>query len=273
MALHWVSACQGRRGSVSSSHWTVLSLQGMRTSPFGLLTLFKLRFPFTNFHIPPPLDQDFSLKASLIKSCFPVSAAFLSLSSRKDLSWVYIPHQRKNAQTGNLLRLHWVAGGVERKRVSLFILSPLVIKIIETGDHLKCYVIIKGLATKFQLTWSGHLGQAVLSDSLCLSSRKSSLLSQQKTCKSGQSLVFSLSVLYESKSLLPGVWQHKGWLAVSDKDLSREVKEKLLQMSFLISKISSCEVWCLKSSPLNGTLWKNCSIKTWLFFIEAIRPL
>ena len=76
MALHWVSACQGRRGSVSSSHWTVLSLQGMRTSPFGLLTLFKLRFPFTNFHIPPPLDQDFSLKASLIKSCFPSFSSF-----------------------------------------------------------------------------------------------------------------------------------------------------------------------------------------------------
>ena len=44
-------------------------------------------------------------------------------------------------------------------------------------------------------------------------------------CRSTQGVVLSLHVPYESKSLLPGVSWHKGWLAVPDRGLSSEVQE------------------------------------------------
>lgn len=39
--------------------------------------------------------------------------------------------------------------------------------------------------------------------------------------------VLSFDVSHESPSLLPGVWQHKNWFAVSDGGLSSKVKESL----------------------------------------------
>ena len=44
-------------------------------------------------------------------------------------------------------------------------------------------------------------------------------------CRSRQGLVHFLYVSCESKSLLLGVWWHKGWLAVRDRGLSSEVEE------------------------------------------------
>jgi len=38
-AFHWLSPCQGR--SLSSFSWTLLSLQGMRAFPAGVLTVFE----------------------------------------------------------------------------------------------------------------------------------------------------------------------------------------------------------------------------------------
>ena len=46
------------------------------------------------------------------------------------------------------------------------------------------------------------------------------------TCTSSQgSVLFFLGVLCEPKSLFFGVWWHKGWLAVPDRDLSSEMEE------------------------------------------------
>ena len=44
-------------------------------------------------------------------------------------------------------------------------------------------------------------------------------------CSSSQCLVLFLGVSCESKSLFLGVWQHKDWLVVPDRSLSREVAE------------------------------------------------
>lgn len=55
--------------------------------------------------------------------------------------------------------------------------------------------------------------------------------------QSGLGAFFRLS--RESRSLLPGVGRHKGWLAGPDKGLSREVEESLLKVPFLIGEVSS----------------------------------
>ena len=44
-------------------------------------------------------------------------------------------------------------------------------------------------------------------------------------CRSSQCSTLSLGVSLESKSLLLGVWQQKGWLAVLDRGLSTEVED------------------------------------------------
>lgn len=66
-------------------------------------------------------------------------------------------------------------------------------------------------------------------------------------------MVLSLCVSYESKSLLPGVSWHKGWLAVPDRDLFSEVKENLLEVSFSVYEISGLQ-GCLRSSSLESAL-------------------
>ncbi|XP_064448745.1 uncharacterized protein LOC135364545 isoform X6 [Mirounga angustirostris] len=49
----------------------------------------------------------------------------------------------------------------------------------------------------------------------------------QLVYRSSQGLVPSLNVSRGPKSPFPGIWQHKVWLAVCDKGLSREVEENL----------------------------------------------
>lgn len=85
---------------------------------------------------------------------------------------------------------------------------------------------------------------------------------RQGVCRSSQGLVLSLEVLCESKSLFPGVWWLKSWLAVSDK-----------VESFWIDEISMLQDGVLKVVISWGALWEDWATKAWLFLIEAIRPL
>lgn len=88
-----------------------------------------------------------------------------------------------------------------------------------------------------------------------------------------QSLVLSfLSMVCESKSLFPGVWQQNDWLAVPDRGLSN--KRVLLRTILLMDKISRLQgLWCLSTSSSESPLWKHCYTKARLFLVEAIRPL
>ena len=53
MAFHWLSPCQERRQDDESFCWDLLSSQGMRAPPSGLLHLFNLGFCllYTNIYI------------------------------------------------------------------------------------------------------------------------------------------------------------------------------------------------------------------------------
>lgn len=63
------------------------------------------------------------------------------------------------------------------------------------------------------------------------------------TCRSTQGVLLSLRVSCESKSLLPGVSWHKGWLAVLDRGLSSEVKENPSEGVFsIILKSPGCKI-------------------------------
>lgn len=48
------------------------------------------------------------------------------------------------------------------------------------------------------------------------------------------------------KSLFPGVWQHKGWLAVPEIGLSSEIKRDFLEVSFPVGEISKIQEMMLK---------------------------
>ena len=87
---------------------------------------------------------------------------------------------------------------------------------------------------------------------------------------------FALSswVSHESRSLFLGVWWHSGWLAVFDRGLSNEIEESSGRVfSERWNLQVAISVWCLRSSFPEGTLWKDCSTKTWLFLIEAVKLL
>lgn len=81
---------------------------------------------------------------------------------------------------------------------------------------------------------------------------------------------FFLSMVCESKSLFPGVWQQNDWLAVPDRGLSN--KRVLLRTILPMDKISRLQgSWCLSTSSSESTLWKHCYMKARLFLVEAIR--
>ena len=61
-----------------------------------------------------------------------------------------------------------------------------------------------------------------------------------------QGLVLFWDVSCEMKSLFPGVWQHKGWLAVPESGLSSEIKWDSLEVSFLVNEISKVQDMMLK---------------------------
>lgn len=69
-------------------------------------------------------------------------------------------------------------------------------------------------------------------------------------------------------SLFPEVWQHKGWLAAPDEDLSTEIKGSFWRH---LSKRWNLQVRCdtLRLSSPWSTLWKDYFTKAWLFLIEA----
>lgn len=87
---------------------------------------------------------------------------------------------------------------------------------------------------------------------------------------------FALSswVSHESRSLFLGVWWHSGWLAVFDRGLSNEIEESSGRVfSERWNLQVAISVWCLRSSFPEGTLWKDCSTKTWLLLTAPVRPL
>lgn len=77
-------------------------------------------------------------------------------------------------------------------------------------------------------------------------------------CRSTQGVVLSLHVSYESKSLLPGVSWHKGWLAVPDRGLSSEVQENPSEGVF--SSICNLQVARVLKVFISG----ECTVKTLL---------
>ena len=79
-------------------------------------------------------------------------------------------------------------------------------------------------------------------------------------CRSGQSSVLSLGMSHESKSLFFGVWWHKGWLAVPDRGLSREVEESSSGGSFPIDEISR-----LQGVMLKVFVARECTMKRLLY--------
>lgn len=103
----------------------------------------------------------------------------------------------------------------------------------------------------------------------CFNFGKSLLPSHQMmNCQSWS--FFFLSMVCESKSLFPGVWQQNDWLAVPDRGLSN--KRVLLWTILPMDKISRLQgSWCLSTSSSESTLWKHCYMKARLFLVEAIR--
>ena len=55
-----------------------------------------------------------------------------------------------------------------------------------------------------------------------------------------------LDVSCEMKSLFPGVWQHKGWLAVLERGLPSGVKRVFLEVFFSMEEISRIQGMMLK---------------------------
>ena len=56
--------------------------------------------------------------------------------------------------------------------------------------------------------------------------------------RSNQGLMLSVDVTYGFKDLFLGVWQHKGWLTVSDRGLSIRVEESVSGHVFSNDEIS-----------------------------------
>lgn len=119
----------------------------------------------------------------------------------------------------NLLKSHVSNTGKDRRESFqiFFIWSPYVIRIIDTEDHLMCYVIIKGwLRTCNRPVWISWESYHQMSSAL--SPRNLYSLGYQIMCRSSQGFVLSLGVSRDSKSQFFGVWHHKDWLAVSDEE-------------------------------------------------------
>lgn len=66
---------------------------------------------------------------------------------------------------------------------------------IDTGDYLKCYVIIQGLATTFQQAWSVYLGKTLSLGVICFSSEKSLLSDHQMISSFSQEFSCFFTVL------------------------------------------------------------------------------
>lgn len=141
------------------------------------------------------------------------------------------------------------------------------------SSHQKCHVITKYLLTNLHQSWSRYLGKAVSSNAIS-NSEKSLLSGHQIVCRSSQGLVLSSGVWSEFKSICFGICCYKGWLAVSDRNLSSEIEEISSRgIFFPLDKISSLQGMMFRSLFFESTLWKDLSTKTWLFLVEVIRTL
>ena len=70
----------------------------------------------------------------------------------------------------------------------------------------------------------------------------------------------SIGVSHESKSLFPGVWWHRGWLAVPDWAFPVRLKRIVLEVSFPIDKISR-----LQDMMLTVLVSWECTVKRLLY--------
>ena len=99
--------------------------------------------------------------------------------------------------------------------------STFGIKIIDTGDHLKCYH--QRFGNKLPKAWFRYLGKAVSSDFICFNSRKSLLAGHHVQIHLGSA--FSLCCVTRIQKSIPGSLAAQGWLAIADRDLSNEAGE------------------------------------------------
>ena len=69
------------------------------------------------------------------------------------------------------------------------------------------------------------------------------------------------------------LWSLVDWLAVPDRGLSSKAEES--SSGGVLSTRQNLQVYkiCFRSLSPKSMLWNDCSTKTWLFLIEAIRPL
>lgn len=143
---------------------------------------------------------------------------------------------------------------------------------IDMEDYLKYYAIVKHLSN-FQLVWSGYLGTAVLSDVISLSFGKFLLLGHQTMHRFNQCSMIFFSCGTWIQEFISGVWWYRAWLFAPDWAFPEMLKSVYQEVPFLVDKITRLQDMMPKVLiPWECTV-KNCSVKTWLFLIVAIRPL
>lgn len=104
MAFHWMSFCCHERKSVFFLLGFAINYLRAWGFPSGLPTLFNWGFHLLVLHFPL-LSISVSESISDLDRFFQFQG-FLSLSVRKDLSWVYCLTLKVKCTTGNFLRSH-----------------------------------------------------------------------------------------------------------------------------------------------------------------------
>ena len=134
-----------------------------------------------------------------------------------------------------------VAAGIRGRTLRHFLSKAHVIKIIDTGDHLKHLATIRGLADKLstdliRISWESCLIRCHL-----LQFQKIFTFRSPDVVQVQSGLVLSLGVSCESKHLFPWAWWHKGWLAVPDRAFPARLKRVLLEVFLPIEEISKLQ--------------------------------
>ena len=83
----------------------------------------------------------------------------------------------------------------------------------------------------------------------------------------------SQNVWCECRSLFPGVWQYKCWLAVPDRGPFQWDWRESFWNLFLQRTSPGWKVWCRRLLYPESLLWKDCLARAWLFLMEAVRSL
>ena len=83
----------------------------------------------------------------------------------------------------------------------------------------------------------------------------------------------SQNVWCECRSLFPGVWQYKCWLAVPDRGPFQWDWRESFWNLFQQRTSPGWKVWCPRLLYPESLLWKDCLARAWLFLMEAVRSL